>query len=149
MAASQAKSVAAYLEELPAERRAVVSKLRALVKKNLPKGYVETMSFGYPAYVIPLAKYPDTYNGQPLCYAAIAAQKNHYAVYLMCVYQDAELRRKLEADFAKAGKKLDMGKSCLRFKKLEDVPLPAIGRAIKAVTPAKYIAAYDKIKGKA
>jgi uncharacterized protein YdhG (YjbR/CyaY superfamily) len=149
MAASRTSSVAAYLAELPAERRAVVTTLRALVKKNLPKGYEETMSFGYPAYVIPLSKFPDTYNKQPLCYAAIAAQKNHYAVYLMGVYQDAGLRKQLEADFAKAGKKLDMGKSCVRFKKLEDVPLPALGRALKAVTPAKYIAAYEKIKGKA
>jgi uncharacterized protein YdhG (YjbR/CyaY superfamily) len=146
MAASKETTVAAYIEALPAERRAVIKTVRALVKKHLPKGYVETMSFGYPAYVIPLAKYPDTYNGQPLCYAAIAAQKNHYAVYLMCVYQDARLRKSLEADFKKAGKKFDMGKSCLRFRKLEDVPLDAIGAAIAAVPPAKYIAAYEKAK---
>ena len=146
MAASKATTVEAYLDELPAERRAVMTKLRALVKKNLPKGYAESMSYGYPAYVIPLAKFPDTYNGQPLCYAAIAAQKSHYAVYLMCVYQDAGLRKKLEADFKKAGKKFDMGKSCLRFKRLEDVSLEGIAAAIAAVSPAKYIAAYEKIK---
>ena len=141
--------VDAYLESLPAERRKVVETLRALVLKNLPKGYEESFEWGYPTYQIPLAKYPDTYNKKPLCYAAIAAQKHHYAVYLMCVYQDPKLRKQLEADFAKAGKKLDMGKSCVRFKKLEDVPLPAIGRAIKAVTPAKYIAAYERVKGTA
>ena len=141
--------VDAYLESLPAERRKVVETLRALVLKNLPKGYEESFEWGYPTYQIPLAKYPDTYNKKPLCYAAIAAQKHHYAVYLMCVYQDPKLRKQLEADFAKAGKKLDMGKSCVRFKKLEDVSLPAIGRAIKAVTPAKYIAAYERVKGKA
>ena len=148
MAKSQEKSVGAYLASLPAERRAVVATLRELVLKNLPKGYEESFEWGYPTYEIPLAKFPDTYNKRPLCYAAIAAQKNHYAVYLMCVYQDEKLLAKLKADFAKAGKKLDMGKSCIRFKKLEDVALPAIGRAVKAVTPAKYIAAYERIKGK-
>ena len=149
MARSQEKSVDAYLESLPAERRAVVKTLRELVLKNLPKGYEESFEWGYPTYEIPLSKYPDTYNKRPLSYVAIAAQKHYYAVYLMCVYQDAKLRTRLEDDFAKAGKKLDIGKSCIRFKRLEDVPLPAIGRAIRAVPPAKYIAAYEKIKGKA
>ena len=146
MAKSQ---VDAYLKSLPADRREVVATLRDLVLKNLPKGYEESLEWGYPTYQIPLAKYPDTYNKRPLCYAAIAAQKNHYAVYLMCVYQDEKLLAQLKADFAKAGKKLDMGKSCIRFKQLEDLPLPAIGRAVKAVTPAKYIAAYERVKGKA
>ena len=149
MARSAEKSVDAYLKSLPAERRAVIRTLRALVLENLPKGYEESFEWGYPTYQIPLAKYPDTYNKRPLCYVAIAAQKHHYAVYLMCVYQDEKLRARLEADFAKAGRKLDMGKSCIRFKRLEDLPLPAIGRAIKAVTPAKYIAAYEKVRGKA
>jgi hypothetical protein len=141
-------SVDPYLKSLPAERREVVEALRELVLRNLPKGYEESFEWGHPTYQIPLAKYPDTYNKRPLCYAAIAAQKHHYAVYLMCVYQDAKLRKQLEVDFAKAGKKLDMGKSCIRFKRLEDVHLPAIARAIKAVTPAKYIASYEKIKGR-
>jgi len=148
VARSLEKSVDAYLESLPAERREVVKTLRELVLKNLPKGYEESFEWGYPTYEIPLAKYPDTYNKRPLAYAAIAAQKHHYAVYLMCVYQDAKLRARLEDDFAKAGKKLDMGKSCIRFKRLEDVPLPAIGRAIRAVPPAKYIAAYEKVRGR-
>ena len=143
-----AKSVDAYLKGLPAERRAVVKALRELVLANLPKGYEESFEWGFPTYQVPLAKYPDTYNKRPLCYAAIAAQKHHYAVYLMGVYQDEKLRAQLKADFAKAGKKLDMGKSCIRFKQLEDLPLPAIGRAIKAVSPAKYIAAYERVKGK-
>ena len=143
-----AKSVDAYLKSLPAERRAVVSALRELVLANLPKGYEESIEWGFPTYQVPLAKYPDTYNKRPLCYAAIAAQKHHYAVYLMCAYQDPALLTRLKADFAKAGKKLDMGKSCIRFKRLEDLPLPAIGRAIKAVTPARFIAAHEKARGK-
>ena len=148
MAASQAKSVAAYLEELPAERRAVVSKLRALVKKNLPKGYVETMSFGYPAYVIPLARYPDTYNGQPLCYAAIAANKNYYSLYLMNAYGDPKEAKKLKDGFSKAGKKLDMGKSCLRFKSLDEIPLDVVGDVIASTPMDAYIEMYRRARAK-
>jgi hypothetical protein len=135
-----------YLKALPAERRAVVQSLVDLVRKNIPKGYAKTMAAGYPSWVVPLATFPDTYNGQPLCYVAIAAQKNHYAVYLMGVYGSAALRRKLAAAFAKAGKRLDMGKSCLRFKKPEDVPLPAIGRIVAAVPLRTYLAAYQKAR---
>ena len=139
----------AYLKMLPAERRTVVRKMRALVRKHLPKGYVETFEFGLPCYVIPLKTYPDTHNGKPLWYAGIAAMKSHYAFYLMCAYQEPKLRKKLEQAFAKAGKKLDMGKSCLRFKKLEDVPLAAIANVIAAVPVAKYIEVYEKVKQKA
>lgn len=149
MARSQAKSVDGYLKELPPERRAVVSKLRDMVLKHLPKGYEESFEWGYPTYQVPLARFPDTYNKKPLCYAAIAAQKNHYALYLMCVYQDAKQLAKLEAAFEKAGKKLDMGKSCVRFKSLDDVPLPAIGQIIASTPPAAYIKAYEKIRAKA
>ena len=142
----KATTVAEYLATLPPERRGVVAAMREFVRKHIPPGYEEGISWGAITWSVPLARYANTYNGQPLCYAAIAAQKNHYAVYLMCVYQDARLRKSLEADFKKAGKKFDMGKSCLRFRKLEDVPLDAIGAAIAAVPPAKYIAAYEKVK---
>jgi hypothetical protein len=148
MASSKAKTVAAYLKELPAERRAVVAAVRNVILEHLPKGYEEAMESGLPCYQIPLAKYPHTYNGRPLMYAALAAQKNYYALYLMCVYQDPKLLARLAAACAKAGKRLDMGKSCLRFRKLEDLPLPAIGKIIASVTPAEYIRQYEKIKGK-
>jgi hypothetical protein len=144
-----AKTVEGYLKALPAERRKVLAQLRDVVLKNLPKGYEESFDWGCPIYQVPLAKYPDTYNKKPLSYVAIAAQKNYYALYLMSVYQDAKLLAKLRADFAKAGKKLNMGKSCVRFKSLDDLPLPAIGRIIAAVPPAKFIAEYERIRGKA
>ena len=148
MVSSRATTVAKYLEELPADRREVVKAMRRLVLDNLPKGYAESMSFGMIGYEIPLEKYPDTYNGRPLSYVAIAAQKSHYAFYLMSVYADSKEEKALRAAFGKAGKKLDLGKSCLRFKKLEDVVLPAIGRVIAGTTPAQYIALYEKSRKK-
>jgi Domain of unknown function (DU1801) len=147
MVQSKAATVDEYLAELPAERRAVMTAVRDVVLKHLPKGYRESMAYGMITYCVPLERFPDTYNGQPLCYVSLAAQKNHYAVYLMCVYGDGKLRAKLEADFEKAGKKLDMGKSCVRFRKLKDLPLPAITSAVAAVTPEKYIAWYKKNRG--
>jgi hypothetical protein len=146
MALSKAKTVAAYLKELPAERRAVVSAVRDVVVKNLPRGYRESMGFGMITYDVPLERYPNTYNGQPLCYAALAAQKNHYALYLMTVYGDPKQEKALKSAFEKAGKKLDMGKSCVRFKKLEDLPLAAIGKVIASVPPEAYIERYEVLR---
>src|SRR4249920_3382463 len=108
MASSKAKTVEAYLKELPADRRAVIAAVRAVVVKNLPKGYEEAMEWGMPCWQIPLAKYPHTYNDRPLKYVALAAQKSFYALYLMCVDHDPKLLAELHAAYAKAGKKLDM-----------------------------------------
>jgi uncharacterized protein YdhG (YjbR/CyaY superfamily) len=148
MVSSNAKTVADYLKGLPPERRKVVSAVRATVRKNLPKGYREVMGWGMISYGIPLARYPDTYNGQPLCYAAIAAQKNHYAIYLMNVYADSSEEAALRKAFEKAGKKLDMGKSCIRFGRLEDIPLAAIGRVIRSTSVEQYIKRYETIRAK-
>ena len=145
MATSTAATVEEYLAELPAERREVVSKVREVVKRHLPKGYAETMSWGMISYGIPLARYPNTYNGQPLSYVALAAQKNYYALYLTGPYLDPELGKELAAAFKHAGKKMDMGKSCLRFKKLEDLPLDAVGRAIASMPPDKLIAHHEAV----
>jgi hypothetical protein len=148
MVMSRATSVAAYLKELPAERRAVVSAVRDVIRRHLPAGYREVMNFGMITYDIPLERYPDTYNGQPLCYAGLAAQKNHFALYLMCVYGNVEKTGWLAAEFKKAGKKLDMGKSCLRFRRLEDLALDVIGQAIASTTPEQYIKGYEAIRRK-
>ena len=148
MVSSRATTVAKYLEELPPDRREVVKAMRKLVLDNLPEGYVESMSFGMIGYEIPLERYPDTYNGRPLAYVSIAAQKSHYAFYLMGVYADSKEEKALRAAFEKAGKKLDLGKSCLRFKKLEDVVLPAVGRVVAGTTPVQYIALYEKSRKK-
>lgn len=135
-----------YLAELPEERRAIVSKVRDVVRRNLPKGYRETANWGMIAYDIPLERYPDTYNGKPLCYAGLAAQKNHYALYLMGAYSNPADAAKLREAFRKAGKKMDMGKSCLRFQRAEDLPLEAIGRLIKGTPPDKFIRSYESIR---
>ena len=148
MVTSQAQTVAEYLEALPAERRKVVAAVRKVVKKHLPTGYVERMEFGMIGYGIPLERYPHTYNKQPLSYIALAAQKNYYALYLMCLYSD-DTRTKWFADaFKKAGKKLDMGKSCVRFKRLDDLPMDVIAQAVASVTPEEYIAIYESVKRK-
>ncbi len=148
MVTSQAQTVAEYLEALPEERRKVVAAVRKVVKKHLPTGYVERMEFGMIGYGIPLERYPHTYNKQPLSYIALAAQKNYYALYLMCLYSD-DTRTKWFADaFKKAGKQLDMGKSCVRFKRLDDLPMDVIAQAVASVTPEEYIAIYESVKRK-
>jgi uncharacterized protein DUF1801 len=143
MARSNAATVQEYLDELPEDRRNVVSAVRDVILRNLPKGYSESMSWGMISYEVPLERYPKTYNGQPLGFAGLAAQKNYYAVYLMCVYADSVEERRLREEFAKAGKKLDMGKSCIRFRKLEDISLDAIGRAVASMPVERYIEVYE------
>src|SRR6478672_7900796 len=124
MPRSAAPTVDAYLAELPAERRAVLQAVLDVVRRHMPAGYVESMAFGMIAWAVPLAVYPNTYNGQPLGYVSLAAQKHFYALYLTAAYQDdAGDGAWLRDAFARAGKKLDMGKSCLRFRTLEDLPL--------------------------
>ena len=136
MVISTATTVQTYLAQLPPDRRSVVSAVRRVIKQHLPKGYRETMNWGMICYEIPLKQYPDTYNGKPLCYAALAAQKNHTALYLMGAYADPAQRKALSDAFKKAGKKLVMGKSCLRFKSIEELPLDAIGRTIASMPPS-------------
>lgn len=148
MASSKAATVDEYLEELPPERRAIVASVRDLVRRNLPEGYRETMSWGMISYELPLERYPNTYNKQPLGYAALAAQKNNYTLYLNCVYQNDKQRKWLEREFQKAGKKLDMGKSCLHFKRLEDLPLDVIAQAIASTPPDQYIEQYEASRKK-
>ena len=147
MVSSAATTVADYLKSLPKERSAVLSAVRSVIRKHLPKGYVESMNWGMICYEIPLKRYPETYNGQPLALAALAAQKDYYALYLMCIYQDAALLKKLRESFRKAGKKLDMGKSCIRFKSLDGLPLDVIGEFIARVPPDDFIARYEAVKG--
>ncbi len=143
MVQSKAATVEEYLEELPEERRAVVSAVRDVVLANLPEGYEETMRWGMISYEIPLSRYPVTYNGQPLAFAAIAAQKRHYALYLMSCYQQSEDEAFLRREFETAGKKLDMGKSCVRFGKLEDLPLDVIGEIVARTPPETMIETYE------
>lgn len=142
-AKSAAKTVAEYLNELPEERRTVITAMRKLIRKHLPKGYDEAVNWGMLCYQIPLARYPDTYNGQPLGYVALASQKNYCALYLIGAYMDPAQAAMLKDAFAREGKKLDMGKSCLRFRKVEDLALDAIAKAIASMPPDAYIARYE------
>lgn len=136
-----APTVSAYLASLPEDRRELVAKVRRVIKKHLPQGYEEAINWGAITYQVPLKKHPDTDNGQPLCYAALASQKNYCSLYLMRPYADPKQRRFLEQSFARAGKKLDMGKSCIRFRRLEDLPLQTIAELIASTTPDQWIAA--------
>ena len=148
MVSSKETTPAAYLASLPPERRKVVAAVRAMIRKHLPDGYVETMNWGMLSYEIPLRRYPVTYNKQPLCYAGLAAQKNNYAIYLMNVYGHKPLHDKLVAAYKAAGKRLDMGKCCVRFRKLEDLPLDVVGEIIASTPVEKMIAVYESVKRK-
>lgn len=129
-----------FLAGLPADRRDAVAALRATILANLPPGYEEAIAWGMLTYQVPLAVYPDTYNKKPLMYAALASQKGYMALYLCNVYGDPALRERFVAGFAAAGKRLDMGKSCVRFKALADLPMPVVAQAIAATPMADYIA---------
>ena len=148
MVMSKATTVAGYLAELPADRRKTISAVRAVVRKNLPKGYTESIGYGMICYTVPLSTYPQTYNCQPLCYAALAAQKNYCALYLMNVYGDAPTAKAFREGFKKAGKKLDMGKSCVRFKTADDLPLDVIGRTIAATPMKAFIEMFERARKK-
>ena len=145
MATLKAPTVSQYLAGLPADRRKIVTAVRKLIKANLPAGYKESIGWGALCYSVPLSVLSDTYNGQPLCYVALAAQKNYYSLHLVSVYGDEAKAKALKAAFAKAGKRLDMGKACLRFKTLDDLPLDVIAKTIAATPMAAYVARYKAI----
>jgi uncharacterized protein YdhG (YjbR/CyaY superfamily) len=131
---SDAATVDEYLASLPDERREAIEVVRNEILANLPDGYEEAMNWGMIAYQVPLSVNPDTYNGQPLMYAALASQKNHMAVYLTSVYAQEASRLAFVEAYQATGKKADIGKSCVRFKTLDDLPLDLIGQTI-ASTP--------------
>ena len=143
MPRSTATTVDEYLLELPLERRAQLEKVRTLVLENLPEGYRESMNWGMISYELPLESYPDTYNRQPLGYAALAAQKNYNALYLTAAYADPAQQKRLQDGFARAGKKLDMGKSCVRFRTTDDLALDVIAEVIASTPPRKLIEQYE------
>lgn len=145
---SNATTVSDYLAGLPEDRRAAISAVRDVVLKNLPQGYEEGMQYGMIGYYVPHSLFPAGYHcdpKQPLNYAALASQKNYMAIYLMCVYGDAKTREWFEEAYRASGKKLDMGKSCIRFRKLEDLPLDVIGQAVARVPVQKYVARYLEV----
>ena len=148
MVTSKAKTVAQYISEIPESQRGEVKIIREMINKNLNQGFVETINWGVISYEVPLATYPDTYNKKPLSFAGLAAQKNNISLYLMCIYQDPSLMVSLEEEFKKIGKKPNMGKSCIRFKSANDIPVKAIGKIIKKVTLKKFIKEYENSRVK-
>ena len=146
MVSSKAATVADYLAELPDDRRAEIERVRDVINAALPDGYVEGMAWGMIGWAIPLEQYPDTYNKQPLGYAALAAQKNGYSLYLNCVYASEERTERLRQAWAAAGKKLDMGKSCIRFKRANDLALDVLRDEIASTTPEQFIEIYERVK---
>jgi len=134
----------AYLAALPDGRREDLSAVRETVLANLPEGYEEAMRWGMVSYEIPLSRYPETYNDQPLSYAALASQKRHMSLYLMGVYCDQGTREWFEHEAGERGAKLDIGKACVRFSKLENLPLDLVGEAIAKVPVDEYIRIYEE-----
>lgn len=143
---SKATTVDAYLEALPKDRREALQAVRKVILSNLDKDYEEGMQYGMIGYFVPHKVYPDGYHcdpKQPLPFAGLASQKGHMSLYLMCIYGSPEQEEWFRTAWAKSGKTLDMGKSCVRFKKLEDLPLDVIGQAIKRVPAKKLIKNYE------
>jgi len=143
---SKASTVEQYLAELPQDRRRAISAIREVILSNLPAGYEEGMGYGMIGYAVPHSVYPPGYHcnpKQPLPFASLASQKNHIALYLMCMYSEPGFEAWFREEWAKSGKKLDMGKSCIRFRSLDDVALPVIGKAIKKVPAKKFIEYYE------
>ena len=144
---TKAKTVKEYVASLPDDRREAIQAVRAVVLKNLPKGYEEGMFDTGIGYVVPHSVYPPGYHcnpEQPLPFAGLASQKNYMAIYLMCIYSDPAHEAWFRTAWLKTGRKLDMGKSCVRFKKIDDVALNVIGQAIKRVPATKFIAFYEE-----
>ncbi len=143
---SKARTVAAYLAGLPPTQRAVLVQVRRVIKQHLPRGYREAMNWGAITYEVPLRRYPTTYNGQPLCYVALAGQKEYASLYLMAAYGNPAVLERLQDGFRRAGKRLDMGKACIRFRALKDLPLDVIGEVVASTPMAEYIRRAEAIR---
>ena len=143
---SKAKTVDEYLAALPDDRREALTKLRALLRKNLDKRLVEHISYGMIGWSVPHSVYPRGYHcdpQQPLPFASLASQKNHLALYLFCHYTDGEERERLAKAWKAAGRRLDMGKSCIRFKRLEDVPLDVLADSLRRMKIERFLGTYE------
>jgi hypothetical protein len=139
-------SVEVYFDDLSADARAVLYPVADVVRDAMPPGYELGMHSGMPGWVIPLSTYPNTYNGQPLVYVSLAAQKNYHSLHLMALYASAQADAAFRAEWAQTGLKLDMGKSCLRFRSLADVDLDIIARCVASVSVEQFLTTYESVK---
>jgi hypothetical protein len=146
---SEATTVEEYLDELPDDRRDAIAAVRKVILENLPDGYVEVMNWGMITYEVPLEMHPDTYNKQPLMFAALASQKNHMGVYLTGIYMSDDARDEFEKAYRATGKRCDVGNSCVRFRKLDDLPLELIGETIASVPVDRFIERVEESGGSA
>ena len=147
MVTSTALTPDEYLASLSEDRRATVSGVRDVINANLPGGFEEGMLYGMLAWYVPLERFPDTSNGQPLSLVALASQKAHVSLYLSSVYGDPEAERWFRDRWAATGKKLMMGKTCVRFRRLDDVPLEVIGETIARADPDRMVARHQGARG--
>jgi uncharacterized protein YdhG (YjbR/CyaY superfamily) len=143
----KAATVSEYLAQLSPEERGDIQRVRSVIRKNLPRGFKESVQWCMICYAVPLSRFSDTYNNQALCYAALAAQKNYNSLYLMSIYGTAEDVRRFKAEYKASGKRMDMGKSCVRFKSADDLPLDLIGRTIARTTVDDFVEAYKQLRG--
>ena len=134
------RNVRSFLARLPADRAKAISQVREVVVEHLPPGYEEVVQGNMLVYQVPLERYPDTYNGQPLWYAALAAPKSYLTLHLMAIYGSEKLAKDVENGFRAAGKTLNVGKACIRFHEADDLALDAIGKAVAAVPLDKWVA---------
>ena len=142
--AANVKTPAQYIASLPADRAKTIATVRAFVNKHIPRDYDECLVWGTIGWTIPLSRYPDTYNQQPICYVALSSQKNYCSLYLMGAFWSASQLEQLKAAFKAAGKKLDMGKCCVHFESPDDLPLAAIGKLISAISSEQWIEMYEQ-----
>jgi len=142
-------TIAEYLEKLPMDRRTAIAEVRKVIRKNLPTGYQEVIQYDMITYVVPLSVYSAGYLGNkevPLPYLSLGNQKNHMSLYLTCISTNKKAQDWFVHAYKKTGKKPDMGKSCVRFKALADLPLDVIGKAVKIATVEEFIVAYEKTR---
>ena len=144
----RAASTASVFAKVPAEPRRELAKVGEVIRRHLPAGYEEAVSGKFLVWQVPLKAYPDTYNGHPLWYAALAAEKHHLSLHLMCAYGDPALAQRLRDGFKAAGKRLDMGKACIRFKAADDLALDVVGDVVSRVPMARYVAAAKAVRRK-
>ncbi len=143
---SEATTVEEYLAALPSDRREAIQAVREVIRRHLPDGYEEAMNWGLITYQVPLALHPDTYNGEPLMYAGLASQKRHMALYLTGIYISEDSREAFERAYRATGKRFDVGKSCVRFRNIEDLPLDLIGETIASVPVDRLIARVEEVR---
>lgn len=144
--ASDATTPQEYLDELATDRRAHVEPVYRLVREAMPDGYEETVAYGMITWQVPLATFPDTYNGQPLAYVGLAAQKKHNALYLMGLYPDSEAAEDFRRRWTEDGRKLDMGKSCLRFQDPADLRSDLLAETVAATPPARLVELHQQAR---